>query len=129
MSDFLLNEGQTPQPRKKIGLTSVEAAALWLSDGATTDPELAQTYDSADLFDMDKLQQAAIRRQLGFDFRVKYTHRKFYIQSTEYPFVATQADYDGNLDEAAIESLVKGCLRLKDKWEAEKFRLDKAKKK
>jgi hypothetical protein len=117
--DFL-NEGETP--KKKIGITSEQAAALYLSDGMTDDVELAQQYDSGELFDMDGLQRAALRRQMGFDFDVKYTERKFYVRSKEAPFVTAQADYNGVIDEQAIIALVDACILLKQRYQDAKER-------
>lgn len=122
--NHFLTEGEPP--KKKIGLTSEEAAALYLSDGATTDPELAQQYDKGELFDMDAMQRAALRRQMGFDFDVKYSDRKFFVRSKQSPFVTTQADYSGTIDQNAITALVDACLRLKDRYEEAQRRRDES---
>lgn len=119
---------------KKPGLTSVEAAALFLSDGKTSDPRLAQVIDEnkQNELDIDGLQRAAIRRELGFDFRLKFAPNKIHVSSTQRPYVSTHmklkegdaiVKLDGQVgltNEDAIARLVEACLRLKERYYAAK---------
>jgi hypothetical protein len=57
-------------PKAKTTMSSREAAALILSEGATDDVEEAELLSDGKILDRDKLIQAHFRRQLGFDFTV-----------------------------------------------------------
>jgi hypothetical protein len=116
---------------KKIGMTSVEAAALFLSDGKTTDPQLAAVIDenAKNELDMDGLQRAHLRRMMGFNWRTKVAPNKIHVSSTERPFVSTHMKLkDGDIietpggfgltNEAAINRLVEACARLKERYQA-----------
>lgn len=118
----------------KKGMTSVEAAALILSGGATKDAEEAQILASADAFDMDGLQRSHLRRMMGFDFRIKIRpdQHKILVSSKDGPKVRTHAKIkDGEIDqygniinEDLIDRLVDACARLKAKWEAANDKAD-----
>lgn len=114
--------------KTKLGLTSVEAAALWLSDGKTKDPEQAALIDQGQEFDMDGLTRAALRRAMGFDFKVKQAPNYFHVYSDDDLHVSARAkilphevDVYGNIINAdATDRLAEACLRLKTKWDAAK---------
>lgn len=99
-------------------LTSIEAAALYLSNGATKDIEKAAHYDQGEDLNLDALQRAHMRRMMGFDFQLKIQKKKLVVYSTEGPFVRTWCGYNGTMDEKAVDKLVDACLRLKTKHEA-----------
>jgi len=106
-------------------MTSIEAAALILSNGETTDPEQAQLIADGKVFDLDKMKRAHLRRMMGFDFDLKFTHRKFYVRSKQPPFVTAQASYEGDpWEPEAIDKLVGACLTLKNRYEAAKKKQD-----
>lgn len=110
-------------------MTSIEAAALYLSQGKTTDPVLATAIDESRNEDMglDAFQKSHLRRMMGFDFRMKMAPNKIHVSSKEEPYVSThckikegETDKHGNIiKEELIDRLVEACLRLKTKYEAE----------
>lgn len=109
-----------------IGLTSEEAAALFLSDGRTKNVEEAQLIDRGQELSLDGLTRAALRRNMGFDFEVKVRPNKLHVFSTEGPRVTAHAKVkDGELDDHQniisqdlIDRLVNACLVLKQRHEA-----------
>lgn len=110
-------------------MTSVEAAALYLSGGKTTDPVLATAMDEArdETMGLDAIQRSHLRRMMGFDFRMKMAPNKIHVSSKTPPFVTTHCkikdgetdDYGNIIKEELIDRLVDACLRLKKKYEAE----------
>jgi hypothetical protein len=118
---------------KKQGLTSVEAAALYLSNGQTKDPTLAAVIDenAKNELNMDALQRAHLRRMMGFDFRIKFAPNKIHVSSKQEPYVTTwckvlEGDVlktpEGGMltNDEAINRLVDACARLKTKWDKAK---------
>lgn len=109
-------------------MTSLEAAALILSGGKTTDPNKAELMASGQELDLDDLQKAHLRRMMGFDFRIKLNPNKIHVSSKEEPFVTTwckvnpgETDKYGHIiQEDLIDRMVDACLRLKYKYEAAK---------
>lgn len=113
-------------------MTSLEAAALYLSGGKTRDPALAVVLDenAKDEFNMDAMQRAHLRRMMGFDFRMKMAPNKIHVSSKEEPYVTThckirEGEMNGQhiVKESLIDRLVDACLRLKIKHDAEVARL------
>jgi hypothetical protein len=100
-------------------LTSLEAAALYLSGGATTDPEKAVHYDQGQELQMDALQRAHLRRMMGFNFELKIRDKKLVVSSAQPPYVSTWCGYPGEMDEKTVDKLVEACLRLKTKYARE----------
>jgi hypothetical protein len=103
--------------RKKTGgKTSVEAAVEYL------DAMEAQKT----LFDMDALERAALRRAMGFDFKVDFAPSKIFVSAIGHKKLRTHAkisakdfDKDGNLINKRVNArLVDACLRLKEKYDA-----------
>lgn len=117
------------QPKKK-SMTSLEAAALILSEGHTSDLNEAATYAKGVSLEMDGLQRAHLRRLMGFDFEMQQLPNIILVTSKEKPYVRTRCDIlegetddRGNIiDDALINRLVDTCMRLKVKWAAEKRR-------
>lgn len=118
-------------------LTSEEAAALWLSNGATSDPFIATSgaYElDGEGIKMDDYRKAKLRDMMGFDFRIKVKINKVHVSSKQDPYVTTHCKIkEGELDkygniisEPLIDRLVDACLRLKLKYEAEVARLEAA---
>lgn len=103
---------------KNNDLTSIEAAALYLSGGATKDIEQAVYYDEGNDLNLDALQRAHLRRMMGFDFEMKIRDKKIVVYSMVEPYVRTWCGYGGTLDEKSVDKLVDACLRLKLKYEA-----------
>lgn len=100
--------------RPNVSMTSLEAAALILSNGATTDVEQAELIDQGKAVDPDALQRAYFRRQFGFDFDVFINEDKHQIV-TEDKLLGIKAtatwladDIEGN-----AKRMAKACLRLK----------------
>lgn len=120
--------------RPKQGMTSVEAAALILSQGKTKDPALAEALSTGQDLDMEALQRAHLRRMMGFDFRIKVQPNKIHVSSKQEPYVTTwcrlnEGDaflaHDGPklTNEKVVDRLVDACARLKVKYDAEVARL------
>lgn len=111
---------------KKTGLTSEEAAALFLSDGKTTDVNKAAAYDRGHEFDMDLLMRSGLRRAMGFDFKVKLGGSKIYFYSETGPRVSARCKVqDGEMDKYGnvisqdlVDRMVEACMVLKQKWDA-----------
>jgi hypothetical protein len=115
--------------KPKTGLTSVEAAALYLSNGRTKDPTLAGIIDEnrQNELDMDGLQRAHLRRMMGFDFEIQIMSRAILVTAKgKGKLLRTRAKmYPGDIEagqitnEAAVDRLVEACVRLKQKHAAE----------
>lgn len=114
-----------PDPRylqPKKGMTSLEAAALYLSDGQTKDPALAVA-SQGNPFNLDDLQRSHLRRMMGFDWSVTVNGKKLTAYSTEYPYVSETVKFNGLIDEKAVDKLVDVCVKLKETYEAEQAKL------
>lgn len=114
-------------------VTSEQAAALWLSDGQTDDPQKAVNYDVGQELDMDGLQRSHLRRMMGFDFGIQIHPNVILVTATDGSLLRTRCKLlkDDTLstkqglkltNEAAIDRLVDACERLKVKWEAKHVR-------
>lgn len=97
-------------------LTSLEAAALYLSEGQTSDPDEAVHYNNQ-AFSIDALQKAHLRRMMGFDFSVDIKDKKMIVFSKEAPFLTEESEYSGVMDEDAVDVLVETCAALKVAWD------------
>lgn len=91
--------------RPKKGITSIEAAEMWLEDHERRQKEAAMT------FDMDGLERAALRRKMGFDYEVTIHNNRFVCRDMETGYKTT-AFYD-RMDEKAVKRLVRALMRLK----------------
>jgi hypothetical protein len=116
-------------------MSSLEAAALIVSGGKTKDLDKAVILQNeGNEFNMDGMQRAHLRRLMGFDFKVRVTKHKIYVTSKEGPEVRTRAaleegeldDYGNIIKESAIDKLVDACARLKEKWDEEVAKRDRA---
>lgn len=116
----------TRKPKKKVGLDSVEASALLMSEGYTKDPMEATKYHDEFTPDIDAEMRAKLRESMGFDFKIKMQDRKRLIVTTKgHPRLRVQtfvnpADVDeyGNIiSQALINRLVDACIALKAKWD------------
>lgn len=113
--------------KPSLKLTSTEAAALILSEGRTTDPQLAETYVSSVELDIEALKKSGLRREMGFDFQVKMRPNYLLCLSKQSPYVHTKAlikpgevdEYGNIISPELIDRLVAACLRLKVKWDKE----------
>lgn len=113
------------QPPKKKGMSSLEAAALYLSDGVTSDPnEAVHRVNGGNGLNIDELQKAHLRRMMGFDFNVKYDYKKLVVYSLESPLLSEEADFSGTWNEEDIDILVDTCLKLKEAWDAIKHPIE-----
>jgi hypothetical protein len=111
-------EDNIEKAASRPGITSVQAAALYLSGGLTDDPELATTMDRGELLNLDALQRADLRRKMGFDFEIRVQRNFIHVHSKEGPKVSTRARIQhGEINEESVNALVNACLRLKEKWE------------
>jgi len=99
--------------KRNIGMTSLEAAALYSSNGATSDVEEANLLAEGKILDPDKLQRAFFRRALGFDFSVitDEKHGKYIIRDDERGGSVTCAIVDDYNNQAA--KLAKAIIKLK----------------
>lgn len=112
-----------PDPRflePKPGMSSLEAAALYLSDGETSDPAKAAHYADASVLDLDELQKAHLRRMMGFDWSVTMKDKRMTVFSTEYPYVSKTVKTSGVMNEKTVDKLVDTCLAVKLLFEEEK---------
>lgn len=120
--------------KKKLGLTSVEAAALIQSEGRTKDPDEAAAYMQGQDLNIDALQRAGLRRAMGFDFELKVHPRKVMVFAKDDRKIRANAKIkSGDVDEYGnitnpelIERLVQACLTLKTKWDAKQARSTRA---
>lgn len=116
-------------PNKNGDLTSIEAAAMFLSDGMTKDPIKAKLIDAnrANELNIDALQRAHLRRSMGFDFQIKIRPNKIHVSTRQEPYLSTHCrikDGDTTPDgfianDATIDRLVDACGRLKVKHDVE----------
>lgn len=123
-----------PDPRflqPKPGMTSLQAAALYLSDGATDDPNIAAiTHVHGDdeligdkYLKLDLQQKASLVEMMGFDFKIMITPRKIHVSNNGKPHFSAYCklkpeDVDGRnmlTNVEAVNRLVDACLRLKIK--------------
>ena len=111
-------------------MNSIEAAALYLSEGATTDPIEAEKIANGQTLDMDALQKSHLTRMMGFPFEMKLRPNKIHFSSKVEPYTTTWCRVIGTdlSDEAQVDKIVDACLRLKLKYEKEVKRLAKAQK-
>lgn len=110
---------------KKKGMTSIEAAALILSEGRTKDAKQAAEMSQGVDLNMDGLQRAHLRRMMGFDFEMQQMPNVILVTSKQKPLVRVRCkvlegeidNYGNFISEALIDRLVEACLRLKNKYE------------
>lgn len=101
-------------------MTSLEAAALYLSNGETNDPAKAAHYTDGTILDMDELQRAHLRRMMGVDFGVSIKDRKMTVFTKEYPYVSKSIRIGKTITEKTIDKLVDLCLSVKLQYEEDK---------
>ena len=100
------------KPRKPT-MSSLEAAALIATDGATDDVQKANMMTSGQLLDEDKLVRAFYRRELGFDLSVVSDEHQYVVRDDELHLSVTckksinidpakAADEDGQLLARAV---------------------------
>lgn len=106
------------EPKK--GMTSLQAAAMYLSDGATDDAEEVNKAAQAETFNMDTLQRAHLTKLMGFHFSVHVTYKKIIVSADEPPYLSKSAAFSGVMDQEAVDTVVKLCGQLKEAWEKEK---------
>jgi len=120
------------------GMTSREAAALYLSEGHTTDPDLASMLDAAKkqpelliprgsipeatykpaqlvIDDPDEAERKRLRGLIGFDYEVELEDKKAVI-TAKGTKLFTVARLSGD-EEADAKRLSQAVLRLKAKYE------------
>lgn len=115
---------QPEPPKKKMGMTSTEFAALMLSGGHTDNLNKAAAYAKGVDLNMDALQRSHLRRMMGFDFEIQQMPNIILVTSKQKPFARTRCDilegetdsYGNVISEALIDRLVDACMRLKNKW-------------
>ena len=116
----------TRKRKKKLGINSVEASALLMSECYTKDPEEALAYDRDFTDQFDAEMRGKLRDAMGFDFKIKLQDRTRLVVTTKgtprlrcHTFVLP-ADLDqyGNIvSQALINRLVDTCLQLKAKYD------------
>lgn len=97
---------------KKLSMTSREAAALYLSGGATTDVYKANLMADGQLLDPEALERAYWRRLFGFDFEVEMRPDKAIARDKDLGFETTCSWFEAD-DEGNAKRLAKACVRLK----------------
>lgn len=101
-------------------LSSVDAASLLISDGATKDPSLANhIQQGGSPFNMDALQRSHLTRMMGFEFDIEINEFENYVKvwSTEGPEVTCVSKYEGTFNEETVDLLVDTCLEVKMAWD------------
>ena len=106
------------EPKK--GMTSLQAAAMYLSDGATDDAQEVNQTVQAETFNMDALQRAHLSKLMGFRFSVDVTYKKITVKSNEPPYFSKSAAFSGVMDQEAVDTVVELCGQLKELWDSEK---------
>lgn len=100
--------------KPKTTMTSLEAAALILSEGKTTDVEQAELMSEGKLLDPDALTRAHFRRMLGFDFSITVDEERHKIIARDdergYKTSATWVKDD---DAGNSRRMAKAAMRLK----------------
>lgn len=98
------------QPR---GMTSREAAAMMISDGATKDVALAELIADGKALDPDVLTRSHFRRQFGFDFTVEPDPKslRYIIRDAELGLSVT-CGYEADFNNQGAR-LAKACIKLK----------------
>ena len=128
-----------PKSKQPYGITSQEAAALYLSDGQTDDPGLAsmmdyakkqpellvpkgyvgeRTYEPPKLVieDPDAVERTALRNAIGFDYEVTITGNKVTVTNTETSRkTKCVLTGDETVDAASITNAVMRLKRIHDK--------------
>lgn len=106
------------EPKK--GMTSLQAAAMYLSDGATDDAEGVNKDYQAETFNMDALQRAHLTKLMGFRFSVDVKYKKITVSSNDAPLLSKSAAFSGVMDQEAVNTVVELCGQLKEAWDKEK---------
>jgi len=112
-------------PQRRPTMTSVEAAALLISEGRTTDPEKASLLQDGKILDPDGLTRAHFRRAMGFDYSVLHDDKigKWIIRDDELG-IQVMTPYSDDSDETNAERIAKACIKLKAKHDRQKNALE-----
>ncbi len=99
--------------KRNPSMSSLEAAALILSQGATTDVEQAELMAEGKILDPDALERAYYRRIFGFDMNVEIDEKrhKAYVRDMDLGLLTTCTYTDD--DNANAKRLSKACIKLK----------------
>jgi hypothetical protein len=100
-------------------MTSVEAAALLLSGGATTDPDEANLMNDGQLLDPDALERAYYRRLFGFDFEVEIQPDKAIARDNDLGLKVSCSWIEGDDDGKLKAKHDKAVKKTEDTQEAE----------
>ena len=106
-------------PINKPTMTSTEAAALILSEGATTDTDKANLIASGQGMDWDALARSGFSKSVGFDFSILEDGKvgRWIVRDDETGLiVTTPISKTANFDEDA-KHIANAVLRLKAKHE------------
>lgn len=103
--------------QNKPSMSSLEAGALIVSNGATDDVETANLMAEGKLLDPDMLVKAFYRRELGFDLSV-VTDEKQYIVRDDELGISVTAKKSSNVDPAIAadedgQTLARAVMRVK----------------
>lgn len=100
--------------KPRTSMTSLQAAALISSQGATDDVELAELMAEGRVLDPDLLTRAAFRRQLGFDFSIVRDDaaHKYIIRDDEIAGIHVTCPIEADFNNAAAR-LAKAVVKLK----------------
>lgn len=99
---------------RKHPMTSVQAAALMLSEGRTEDKELAELMDEGKLLDPDLLIRSGIQRAVGFDFTLlrEDENDRYVIRDDEMPGISVTCQLEADFNNQAAR-LAKAVVKLK----------------
>jgi hypothetical protein len=100
-------------------MTSLEAAALILSEGKTTDVEQAELMASGKLMDPDALERAYYRRLFGFDVTVLVDEAKHQaiVRDDELGLTVKFSWLEDDTNDGNAKRLSKACIKLMKKHE------------
>lgn len=107
----------------KEGVTSEQAAALYLSDGRTDDAKLVNKAREADVnagehgFYFDALDKDHLVKTIGFQFEVVIKHKKLTVFARDKPAITKTVKFSGIENEQMVEKLVGLCLDVKAMYE------------
>jgi hypothetical protein len=108
------------------GISSAQAAALYLTDGRTDDAKLvnhARDIDNAvgeHGFYFDALDKDHLVKTIGFPFEVVIKHKKLTVFARDKPQVTKTVKFSGIENEQMVEKLVALCLDVKQLYEESK---------
>lgn len=117
---------KTDYLKPKEGVTSAQAAALYMTDGRTDDAGLVNKATKIDNavgehgFYFDALDKDHLVKTIGFPFEVVIKNKRLTVYAKEKPEITKTVKFSGIENEKMVEKLVALCLDVKKMYEEEK---------